>query len=139
MNQPRILDGKSVAASVLEECRAETAELKAKGITPGLAVVLVGDDPASAVYVGSKARTCADLGFHSVDFDNGLDDVDSAVDFLADDLLPNAFQWPHWDQILVGEGIPHLLGRHLATITTGTFGDLLDNSAELDLQTAGQD
>ena len=66
MNQPRILDGKAVAASVLEECRAETAALKAKGITPGLAVVLVGDDPASAVYVGSKARTCADLGFHSV-------------------------------------------------------------------------
>ena len=81
----------------------------------------------------------ADLGFHPVDFDNGLDDVDSAVDFRADDLLPNALQWPHWDQILVGEGIPHLLGRHLATITTGTFGDLLDNSAELDLQTAGQD
>lgn len=66
MNQPRILDGKAVAATVLEECRAETAELKAKGITPGLAVVLVGSDPASAVYVGSKARTCADLGFHSV-------------------------------------------------------------------------
>ena len=66
MNQPRILDGKAVAASVLEECRAETAALKAKGITPGLAVVLVGNDPASAVYVGSKARTCADLGFHSV-------------------------------------------------------------------------
>ena len=66
MNQPRILDGKAVAASVLEECRAETAALKAKGVTPGLAVVLVGNDPASAVYVGSKARTCADLGFHSV-------------------------------------------------------------------------
>ena len=66
MSDPRILNGKAVAATVLEECRAETAELKAKGITPGLAVVLVGSDPASAVYVGSKARTCADLGFHSV-------------------------------------------------------------------------
>ncbi|MEO5715913.1 MAG: bifunctional methylenetetrahydrofolate dehydrogenase/methenyltetrahydrofolate cyclohydrolase FolD [Luteolibacter sp.] len=66
MNQPRILDGKAVAAAVLEECRAETAELLAKGIKPGLAVVLVGSDPASQVYVGSKARTCADLGFHSV-------------------------------------------------------------------------
>jgi len=66
MNQPRILDGKAVAASVLDECRTETAELKEKGITPGLAVILVGTDPASAVYVGSKARTCADLGFHSV-------------------------------------------------------------------------
>jgi len=66
MNSPLILDGKAVAASVLEECRAEVAALKEKGITPGLAVVLVGNDPASAVYVGSKARTCADLGFHSV-------------------------------------------------------------------------
>ena len=65
MNTPRILDGKSVAAAVLDECRAEAAALTAKGIVPGLAVVLVGDDPASKVYVGSKARTCAELGFHS--------------------------------------------------------------------------
>lgn len=60
-----VIDGKAVAASVLEECRTEVAELNAKGITPGLAVVLVGDDPASHVYVGSKVRTCADLGLHS--------------------------------------------------------------------------
>lgn len=66
MNSPKILDGKALAATVLEECRAETAELLARGIKPGLAVVVVGDDPASHVYVGSKARTCADLGFHSV-------------------------------------------------------------------------
>ncbi len=65
MNQPRILDGKAVAAVVLEECRRETAALMDRGITPGLAVVLVGNDPASAVYVESKTRTCADLGFHS--------------------------------------------------------------------------
>jgi methylenetetrahydrofolate dehydrogenase (NADP+) / methenyltetrahydrofolate cyclohydrolase len=66
MNTPKILDGKSVAAAVLEECRAEVAELLARDIQPGLAVVLVGSDPASQVYVGSKARTCADLGFHSL-------------------------------------------------------------------------
>ena len=66
MNSPKILDGKSIAAAVLEECRAETLELLEKGIRPGLAVVLVGSDPASQVYVGSKARTCADLGFYSV-------------------------------------------------------------------------
>lgn len=60
-----VIDGKAVAASVLEECRAEVQDLKAKGITPGLAVVLVGDDPASHVYVGSKVRTCLDLGLHS--------------------------------------------------------------------------
>jgi methylenetetrahydrofolate dehydrogenase (NADP+)/methenyltetrahydrofolate cyclohydrolase len=66
MNSPQILDGKAVAAAVLDECRAETAELLAQGITPGLAVVLVGSDPASQVYVGSKTRTCAELGFHSL-------------------------------------------------------------------------
>ncbi len=65
MNTPRILDGKSIAAAVLEECRAEAANLISQGIVPGLAVVLVGEDPASLVYVGSKVRTCADLGFHS--------------------------------------------------------------------------
>ncbi len=65
MNVPRILDGKAVAAAVLDECRTETADLLARGITPGLAVILVGDDAASKVYVGSKVRTCGDLGFHS--------------------------------------------------------------------------
>jgi len=65
MSTPRILDGKALAAAVLDECRAEAAALTAKGITPGLAVVLVGEDPASKVYVANKARTCAELGFHS--------------------------------------------------------------------------
>ncbi len=65
MNTPQILDGKAVAASVLDDCKREAAELKGKGITPGLAVVLVGEDPASQVYVGSKVRKCAELGFYS--------------------------------------------------------------------------
>ena len=65
MDTPRIIDGKAVAAAVLDECRAEAAALKERGITPGLAVVLVGSDPASKVYVGSKVRTCGELGFHS--------------------------------------------------------------------------
>lgn len=61
----KVIDGKAVAAAVLEECRAEVEALKADGITPGLAVVLVGEDPASQVYVGSKVRTCGDLGIYS--------------------------------------------------------------------------
>lgn len=65
MSLPRIIDGKAVAAAVLDECREEAAALVARGITPGLAVVLVGEDPASKVYVGSKVKTCAELGFHS--------------------------------------------------------------------------
>ena len=60
-----LIDGKAVAAKVLDECRAETAALIAAGITPGLAVVLVGDDPASHVYVSNKVRTCGELGIHS--------------------------------------------------------------------------
>jgi methylenetetrahydrofolate dehydrogenase (NADP+)/methenyltetrahydrofolate cyclohydrolase len=66
MNPPIILDGKAVAATVLDECRTEAAQLIARGVTPGLAVVLVGSDPASKVYVGSKVRTCGELGFHSL-------------------------------------------------------------------------
>lgn len=65
MTTPQVLDGKAVAAKVLDECRAEVAALLARGVTPGLAVVLVGDDPASRVYVGSKVRTCAELGMFS--------------------------------------------------------------------------
>ena len=61
----KVIDGKAVAAAVLEECRSEVAEMKSNGISPGLAVVLVGSDPASQVYVGSKARTCEDLGIYS--------------------------------------------------------------------------
>lgn len=64
-----LIDGKAAAARVLEECRATLATLAASGIKPGLAVVLVGEDPASKAYVGSKDRTCRDLGMHSVKFE----------------------------------------------------------------------
>ncbi len=61
----QIIDGKQVAAQVLEEVAQDIAELKTKGIVPGLAVVLVGNDPASQVYVGSKVKKCAELGMNS--------------------------------------------------------------------------
>lgn len=63
---PTLISGIAVAEKVLTECRAEIADLKARGITPGLAVVLVGDDPASRAYVRSKDKKCKDLGLHSV-------------------------------------------------------------------------
>lgn len=62
---PTLIDGKVVAARVREGLMAEIAELKAQGKTPGLAVVLVGEDPASQVYVGSKVKACAELGLYS--------------------------------------------------------------------------
>ncbi len=62
-----IIDGKKVAADVVEAAKQATAALeKETGVRPGLAVVLVGEDPASQVYVGSKSRTAKEIGFHSV-------------------------------------------------------------------------
>lgn len=61
----KVIDGKAVSARVLEECRAEVEALQAAGVSPGLAVVLVGEDPASQVYVASKVRTCGEIGVFS--------------------------------------------------------------------------
>jgi methylenetetrahydrofolate dehydrogenase (NADP+)/methenyltetrahydrofolate cyclohydrolase len=61
-----IIDGKAVSANVLAEVAAGAAELIAKGVRPGLAVVLVGEDPASQVYVKSKGKAAETCGFHSV-------------------------------------------------------------------------
>ena len=60
------IDGAAVAAKVLEETKQRVANLRQRGIQPGLAVVLVGDDPASRAYVRSKDRKAAELGLHSV-------------------------------------------------------------------------
>ncbi|MDF1859271.1 MAG: bifunctional methylenetetrahydrofolate dehydrogenase/methenyltetrahydrofolate cyclohydrolase FolD [Verrucomicrobiales bacterium] len=62
----KLIEGKPIAEAVYAECAKSFAELKAAGHTPGLAVVLVGDDPASRAYVGSKERKCRELGMHSV-------------------------------------------------------------------------
>ncbi|MEN9360088.1 MAG: hypothetical protein RL095_1623 [Verrucomicrobiota bacterium] len=61
----KIIDGKAIAAEVISELKAETARLASHGVVPGLAVVLVGDDPASQVYVASKEKTARELGFRS--------------------------------------------------------------------------
>lgn len=61
----KIISGKAVSAAVRQRIAAQTAELTARGVTPGLAVVLVGDDPASQVYVRNKEKACAEVGFYS--------------------------------------------------------------------------
>jgi methylenetetrahydrofolate dehydrogenase (NADP+)/methenyltetrahydrofolate cyclohydrolase len=63
---PNLIDGRVIAEKVYVDLRREIAELKTRGITPGLAVVLVGDDPASRAYVRSKDKMCRELGLHSV-------------------------------------------------------------------------
>ncbi|MEE0956584.1 MAG: bifunctional methylenetetrahydrofolate dehydrogenase/methenyltetrahydrofolate cyclohydrolase FolD [Ruminococcus sp.] len=65
----QIIDGKKVSAQVKEKVRLETQALKEKhGITPGLAVVIVGDDPASRVYVNNKKKACEFVGFTSEEY-----------------------------------------------------------------------
>jgi methylenetetrahydrofolate dehydrogenase (NADP+)/methenyltetrahydrofolate cyclohydrolase len=65
----QILDGKALAASIKEQLATRTAALKAKGITPGLGTVLVGDDPGSHSYVGGKHRDCQEIGINSIRVD----------------------------------------------------------------------
>ncbi len=62
------IDGKEVSAAVREQITNEVSELKAKGITPGLAVIIVGNDPASRVYVNNKKKGCEQTGMNSFEY-----------------------------------------------------------------------
>lgn len=63
-----IIDGKAIAAAVRADVAADVAALKEKGIVPGLAVIIVGSDPASRVYVNNKKKACAEAGIYSEEF-----------------------------------------------------------------------
>jgi methylenetetrahydrofolate dehydrogenase (NADP+)/methenyltetrahydrofolate cyclohydrolase len=84
------IDGKAVAEKVINECRDDIAVLKARGITPGLAVVLIGEDPASKVYVGSKARKCEELGIYSLKIEMPADATQEEVMQVVEDLNNDA-------------------------------------------------
>lgn len=64
----KLLMGKEVSARIKAELKTETKNLKAQGITPGLAVIIVGDDPASRVYVNNKKKACAECGIYSEEY-----------------------------------------------------------------------
>ena len=77
----KIIDGKQVAAEMRAELKEKVAELKTKGVTPGLAVILVGEDPASQSYVKAKEKACEEIGIYSDD--NRLSANTSEEDLLA--------------------------------------------------------
>ena len=85
----KIIDGKQVAADMRAELKAEVAKLKEEGIVPGLAVVLVGEDPASKSYVTAKERACEEIGIYSNDnrlpADTGQAELMALVDKLNKD------------------------------------------------------
>jgi methylenetetrahydrofolate dehydrogenase (NADP+)/methenyltetrahydrofolate cyclohydrolase len=86
----QLIDGKSVAVSVRKTCRERTRILQDRyGVSPGLAVIMVGDDPASAVYVDKKVQACADVGIKSHKFlfpaSASQDDVLKKIEALSAD------------------------------------------------------
>jgi methylenetetrahydrofolate dehydrogenase (NADP+)/methenyltetrahydrofolate cyclohydrolase len=62
----QLIDGKALSATLREQATAQVSQLKAKGLAPGLAVILVGDNPASHVYVRNKVKACEDMGIYSL-------------------------------------------------------------------------
>ena len=97
-----IIDGKAIAAQMRKDIAAEVAALASKGITPGLAVVLVGEDPASRVYVSMKEKACAETGIFSDEHKLSADT--SEVELLA--LIDKLNQDRRIDGILVQLPLP---------------------------------
>jgi methylenetetrahydrofolate dehydrogenase (NADP+)/methenyltetrahydrofolate cyclohydrolase len=98
----KLIDGKAVSASLREAMKAEVEELAEQGITPGLAVVLVGDDPASQVYVRNKEKGCEELGIYSEKYE--LPAATTQRELL--DLVETLNKKPDIDGILVQLPLP---------------------------------
>ena len=81
-----IIDGKAIAVQIRASLKSRITALKQKGVTPGLAVVLVGDDPASATYVRSKERACEELGIFSIVHRLGADTTQEQLVTLVHEL-----------------------------------------------------
>lgn len=82
----KILDGKAASAAIRAELTERVAALKAKGITPGIATVLVGADPASQLYVGMKHRQSESIGMNSIQRELPADATQAEVEALIDEL-----------------------------------------------------
>ena len=84
-----LISGKAIGTSINDELRKEVEQLKSNGIEPCLAVVLVGKDPASEVYVRNKKRTCTEIGIHSIGHDlpasTTQEDLENLIQSLNDD------------------------------------------------------
>ena len=75
----KIIDGKAISAQIKEELKEKTAALKAEGIEVTLAVILVGEDPASQVYVRNKKRACEFIGYNSLSYELPADTTEDKL------------------------------------------------------------
>ncbi|RME26536.1 MAG: bifunctional methylenetetrahydrofolate dehydrogenase/methenyltetrahydrofolate cyclohydrolase FolD [Candidatus Zixiibacteriota bacterium] len=98
----QLIDGKEVAKAVRRDLKPRIAALKERGVTPGLAAVLVGDDPASQTYVNSKARACEKLGLYSEVIRRPADLSQASLLAIVEDLNAN----PRIHGILVQSPLP---------------------------------
>lgn len=103
-----IIDGTKIAQDIRQTIREETFTFKNKtGIVPGLAVVLVGEDPASQVYVGRKGKACEEVGFLSREYKLPVDTPESKLLDLINDL--------NHDRLIHGVLVQLPLPKHIAT------------------------
>lgn len=105
----RIIDGKAVAARICEELKAKVAALTAAGKQPGLAVIIVGNNPASRVYVNNKKKKCAELGIYSEE--HALAESVTEAELLG--LIDRLNQDPKIHGILVQLPLPEHLNEQL--------------------------
>lgn len=98
----KIIDGKALAARIRARIAEDVTRLSARGVTPGLAVVLVGDDPASQIYVRGKTRACAEAGVKAFDHRLGADTSEATLLELVSRLNAD----PNVDGILVQIPLP---------------------------------
>jgi methylenetetrahydrofolate dehydrogenase (NADP+)/methenyltetrahydrofolate cyclohydrolase len=98
----KIIDGKAIAADIREEIAADVVALKERGVTPGLAVVLVGDDPASRVYVSMKEKACEKAGIFSDEHKLPAETTEAQLLALIEELNND----PRIDGILVQLPLP---------------------------------
>lgn len=98
----KIIDGKQISAEIRKEIAEDTKKLKARGINPGLVVVLVGDDPASAVYVRNKGLACEEVGFVSEQIKLPKETPEAELIALIEKLNAD----PKWHGILVQLPLP---------------------------------
>ncbi|HXH20828.1 MAG TPA: tetrahydrofolate dehydrogenase/cyclohydrolase catalytic domain-containing protein, partial [Dehalococcoidia bacterium] len=98
----RLIDGTAVSREIREDLKRRVAALRARGIDPGLAFVIVGDDPASVSYVRSKAQACNEIGMRSETF--RLPDWTTEDDLLA--LVRGLNEDPLWHGMIVQLPLP---------------------------------
>jgi methylenetetrahydrofolate dehydrogenase (NADP+) / methenyltetrahydrofolate cyclohydrolase len=156
-----IIDGKATAARVRAEVAERTAELAAEGVTPGLATVLVGEDPASRIYVSSKRKACAEVGIKAWDHDlsasTSQDDLMNLIEKLNGDPFVHGIlvQLPlpeHIDEQLVLDSVdpakdadgfhPYNLGRLLTgdlVVAPATPAGIQELLSRYGVDTAGAD